>query len=167
MFYVWCYVLKLSLRQIFSSVSYIVGIHLCILNKYRFKLGILIVLFNSRVWIYWLWIVILNLKFLFCKFIHLFFWFVMRILLFLLMYAKRKKQSPDLTQRDASKEEFGRRVLAGGNMWDSLSCLMKLLESFDKNNQEMGIASVARKMHQKTEQQYWINIIFWHKHRQY
>ena len=116
MFYVWCYVLKLSLCQIFSSVSYIAGIYLCILNQYRFKLGILIVLFNSRVWIYWLWIVILNLKFLFCKFIHLFFWIVMRILLFLLMYAKRKKQSPDLTQRDASKEEFGRRVLAGGNM---------------------------------------------------
>ena len=38
-----------------------------------------------------------------------------------LLPAKRKKQSPDLTKRDASKDEFGRRALAGGNMWDSLS----------------------------------------------
>ena len=30
--------------------------------------------------------------------------------------AKRKKQSPDPTKRDTSKEEFGRRALAGGNM---------------------------------------------------
>ena len=29
--------------------------------------------------------------------------------------AKRKKQSPDPTKRDASKKEFGRRALAGGN----------------------------------------------------
>jgi len=39
-----------------------------------------------------------------------------------LLPAKRKKQSPDPTNRVASKEEFGRRALAGGNMWDSLSC---------------------------------------------
>jgi len=38
-----------------------------------------------------------------------------------LLPAKRKKQSPDPTKRDASKEEFGRRALAVGNMWDSLS----------------------------------------------
>jgi len=59
-----------------------------------------------------------------------------------------------LTKKDASKEEFGRRALAGGNMWDSLSCLLTLLESFDKNNPEMGIDSVARQMHQKTVQHY-------------
>jgi len=52
--------------------------------------------------------------------------------------AKRKDQSPDPTKRDASREEFGRRALAGGNMWDSLSCLLTLLESFDQNNPEMG-----------------------------
>ena len=56
---------------------------------------------------------------------------------------------PDPTKKDASKEEFGRRALAGGNMWDSLSCLLKFLDSFDKNNPEMGIDSVARQMHQK------------------
>ena len=56
-----------------------------------------------------------------------------------LLPAMRKKQSPDPTKKDASKEEFGRRALAGGNMWDSLSCLLTLLESFDKNNPEMGI----------------------------
>jgi len=66
-----------------------------------------------------------------------------------LLPAKRKKQSPDPTKRDASKDEFGRRALAGGNMWDSLSCLLKFLDSFDKNNPEMGIDSVARQMHQK------------------
>ena len=48
-------------------------------------------------------------------------------------------------------------------MWDSLSCLLTLLESFDKNNPEMGIdsvaGSVARQMHQKTVQHYWVNII--------
>jgi len=33
-----------------------------------------------------------------------------------LLPAKRKEQSPDPTKRDASKEEFGRRALAGGNM---------------------------------------------------
>ena len=64
--------------------------------------------------------------------------------------AKRKKQSPDPTKRDTSKEEFGRRALAGGNMLDSLSCLLTLLESFDKNNPEMGIDSVARQMHRNT-----------------
>jgi len=40
-----------------------------------------------------------------------------------LLPVKRKQQSPDPTKRDASKEEFGRRELAGGNMWGSLSCL--------------------------------------------
>jgi len=56
-----------------------------------------------------------------------------------LLPAKRKKQSQDPTKRDASKEEFGRKALAGGNMWDSLSCLLTLLESFDQNNPEMGM----------------------------
>ena len=51
-----------------------------------------------------------------------------------LLPAERKKRTLDPTKRDASKEVFGRRALAGGNMWDSLSCLLILLESFDKNN---------------------------------
>jgi len=76
-----------------------------------------------------------------------------------LLPAKRKKQSLDPTKRDASKEEFGRRALAGGNMWDLLSCLLTLLESLDKNNPDMGIDSVARHMHQKTVQHYWVNIV--------
>ena len=46
--------------------------------------------------------------------------------------AKRKKQSPDPTKREASKEEFGRRALAEGNMWDLLSCLLTLMKSFDE-----------------------------------
>ena len=33
-----------------------------------------------------------------------------------LLPAKRKKQNPDPTKKDASKEKFGRRALAGGNM---------------------------------------------------
>ena len=33
------------------------------------------------------------------------------------------------------------------------------MESFDKNNSEMGIDSVARQMHQKTVQHYWVNIV--------
>jgi len=49
-----------------------------------------------------------------------------------LLPAKRKKQSPDPTKRDASKQEFGRRALAGGNTRDSLSCLLTLLEGFEK-----------------------------------
>jgi len=40
-----------------------------------------------------------------------------------------------------------------------LSCLLTLLESFDKNNPEMVIASVARQMHQKTVQHHWVNIV--------
>ena len=72
-----------------------------------------------------------------------------------LLPAKRKKQSPDPTKKDASKEEFGRRA----HMWDSLSCLLTLLESFDKHNAEMGTDSVARQMHQKTVQHYWVNIV--------
>ena len=67
-----------------------------------------------------------------------------------LLPAKHKKQSADPTKKDASKEEFGRKALAGSNMWDSLSCLLIFLESFDKNNPEMGTDSVARQMHQKT-----------------
>jgi len=76
-----------------------------------------------------------------------------------LLPAKCKKQSTDPTKRDANKEEFGRRALKGGNMWDSLSCLLTLLESFDKNNPEMRIDSVAKQMHQKTVQHYWVNIV--------
>jgi len=72
---------------------------------------------------------------------------------------KCKKQSPDLTKKDASKEEFGQRALAGGNMWDSLSCLMTLLESFEKTKSEMHIDSVASQRHQKTVHHYWINIV--------
>ena len=40
-----------------------------------------------------------------------------------------------------------------------LSCLLTLLEIFDKSNSEMGIDSVARQMHQKTVQHYWVNLI--------
>ena len=58
-----------------------------------------------------------------------------------LLPAKRKKQSPDPTERDTSKVEFGRRALAGGNMEDLLSCLLILLEIFDKNTPD----SVASK----------------------
>ena len=76
-----------------------------------------------------------------------------------LLPAKRKERSPDPTKRDASREEFGQRALAGSKMWESLSCLLTLLESFDKNNPEMGTDSVARQMHQKTVQHYWVNII--------
>ena len=70
--------------------------------------------------------------------------------------AQRKEQSPDPRKRDASREEFGRRALAaaGGNMCALLLCLLTLLESFDKNNPEMGTDSVARQMHQKTVQHY-------------
>jgi len=68
-----------------------------------------------------------------------------------LLPAKRKKQGQDSAKRDVRKEEFGRRALAGGNMWDSLSCLLTLLKSFGK---QMGprIDSVARQMHQKKVQ---------------
>jgi len=66
-----------------------------------------------------------------------------------LLLAKRKKQSPDATKKDERKEEFGRRVLAGAHMWNSLSCLPTFMESFDKKNPEMGIDSVERQMHHK------------------
>jgi len=55
-----------------------------------------------------------------------------------LLPSKRKKQSPDPNKREESKEEFGRRALAGGNMWDSMSCLLILLEFFDKTIQRWG-----------------------------
>ena len=44
-------------------------------------------------------------------------------------------------------------------MWDSVSFLLTLLESFDKTNAEMGIDSVARQIHQETVQHYWVNIV--------
>jgi len=50
------------------------------------------------------------------------------------------------------------RALAGSNMWDLLSCLLTL-ESFDKNNLEIGRDSVARQVHQKSVQHYWVNIV--------
>jgi len=78
-----------------------------------------------------------------------------------LLPAKRKKQSPDPTKKDASKEEFGRRAPARGNMWNSLSCLLTILESFDKNNPEIRIHKVARQMHQKTVQRYCVNTILY------
>ena len=40
-----------------------------------------------------------------------------------------------------------------------MSCLLILLESFDKNNPEMGTQSVARQMHQKMVRHYWVNIV--------
>jgi len=76
-----------------------------------------------------------------------------------LLPAKRKKQSPHPTKMIASKKKIRRRALATGNMWDSLSCLLTLLESFDKNNPEMGIDSMAKQMHQKMVQHYWVNIV--------
>jgi len=46
-------------------------------------------------------------------------------------------------------------------MWESLPCLLTLLESFDKKNPEMGTNSVARQMLEKprTVQHYWVNIV--------
>jgi len=38
-----------------------------------------------------------------------------------------------------------------------LSCLLIILESFGKNNPEMGTHSVARQMHQKMVRHYWVN----------
>jgi len=52
--------------------------------------------------------------------------------------AKRKKQSPDPTKRDTSKEKFRRRALVGGNTRDSFSCLLTILESPDKKIQRWG-----------------------------
>ena len=72
-----------------------------------------------------------------------------------LLPARPKKQSPDPTKRDASKEG----VLAGGNMLGFVVMSTGTLESFDKNNPEMGIDNVARQMHQKTLQHYWVNIV--------
>jgi len=37
--------------------------------------------------------------------------------------------------------------------------LLTLLESFDKKNPEIGTDSVARQMHQKMVQHYWVNIV--------
>jgi len=76
--------------------------------------------------------------------------------------AKRKEQSPNPTKRDASREEFRRRALAWGNMLESLSCLLTVLESFDKNNPEMGTDSFVRQMHQKMVQHYWVNTVKQH-----
>jgi len=73
-----------------------------------------------------------------------------------LLQAKRNRVR---IKRDATREEFRRRALAGGNMWESLSYLLTLLESFDKNNPEMGTDSVARHMHQKTVHHYLVNIV--------
>jgi len=42
------------------------------------------------------------------------------------LLGKRKEQSPDPTKRDASRQEFRQKALAGGNMWESLSCLLTL-----------------------------------------
>jgi len=39
-----------------------------------------------------------------------------------LLPAKHIQQSPDPIKRDASREEFGRKALAGGNMWDDSHC---------------------------------------------
>ena len=49
-----------------------------------------------------------------------------------LLPAERKKQSPGPKRRDTSRDEFGRRALAGGNIYELLSCLLTLLEFFDK-----------------------------------
>ena len=76
-----------------------------------------------------------------------------------LLSAKRKKQSPDPTKREAAKEEFGRRALAGGNMLDSLSCLLTLIESLDQNYPEKGTECVARQMHQTVMQHYWVKVV--------
>jgi len=71
----------------------------------------------------------------------------------------RKEKSPDPTKRYASREEFGRSTLAGGNMWESLSCLLTFMESFDKHNPEIWSDTVARQIHQKTVKNYWENMV--------
>jgi len=53
-----------------------------------------------------------------------------------LLPAKRKEQSPDPSKRDASREDFSRRALSGGKKWESLSCLITFLESFDKQSRD-------------------------------
>jgi len=45
---------------------------------------------------------------------------------------------------------------------ETLSCLLTPVESFDKNNPEMRTDSVARQMHSKTVQHYWVNIVKQH-----
>jgi len=60
------------------------------------------------------------------------------LLLVELLSAERKQQSPDPTKRDASRKEFRRRVLAGGNMWESLSCLPTIMEVVTKTIQRRG-----------------------------
>jgi len=50
--------------------------------------------------------------------------------------AKCKEQSPDPIKKNAKREEFGRRALAGSNMWESLSCLLTLLESLNKQSSD-------------------------------
>jgi len=47
-----------------------------------------------------------------------------------LLPAKHKEQSPAQNKRDTSRKEFGQRVRVRGNIWESLSCLLTLLESF-------------------------------------
>jgi len=41
-------------------------------------------------------------------------------------------------------------------VWEALSCLLTHIESFKKGNPEMLTDSVARQMHQKTVQHYWV-----------
>jgi len=79
-----------------------------------------------------------------------------------LLPAKRKEQSPDATTRDAHREDCGRRALAAGNMWESLSCLLTLLKCFDENSPDMGTDSVAKQIHQKKVQHYWVNVVKQH-----
>jgi len=70
-------------------------------------------------------------------------------------YQPSARNRVQIQQRGTQAERiFGQRALAGGNMWVSLSCLLKLLESCDKNNPDsgMGTDSVARQMRQKTVQ---------------
>jgi len=44
-------------------------------------------------------------------------------------------------------------------MWEALLCLLTFVESFDNNNPDLWTESVARQMHQKAVQHYWVNIV--------
>jgi len=66
-----------------------------------------------------------------------------------------KKEERTQTRRSSDDLEERKQ----GAMWESLSCLLTLLESFDKNNPEMGTESVARQVHHKTAQHSWVNIV--------
>ena len=73
---------------------------------------------------------------------------------------KRKKQRPDPTKKDASKlRGVWTKSASKGQHVGFVVMSNDSLKSFVKNNPEMWIDSVARQIHQKTVQHYWVNII--------